>query len=145
MTGLIRFNGMPTVRWNPQGMRAHAAHGGAEIDRALQLLASEVFGATHQSTASNATFPADVRETATAYIVQFDVPGVSKEGITVDVDERTVRVEALFKREPVDGETALLTERANTALTRTVSSERCHDHAVGKGERPGLERLKKWI
>jgi HSP20 family protein len=117
MTSLIRLSGVPTVRWNPVGFRTHTRPEVTGIDRALHSLATEMFGSASESTAE---LRADVRETATAYLVQFDVPGVSKADITVDVDEKTVRVEASFKRDAVEGETTLLSERANTAVTRQL-------------------------
>lgn len=122
MTGFIRFNGNPNVRWNPvafQGGR-HAP----DVNRALDSLASQVFGTAARAENTVVDLRADVRETATAYILQLDVPGVAKEDITVDVDEKTVRVEATFKRataEAVEGvatETAVLTERVNGTASR---------------------------
>ncbi len=126
MTGLIRFNGVPAVRW-----------GGRGFDRTLDSLASELFGDRAET-----QLRADVRETPTAYIVQFDVPGVAKEDIAVDVDEKTVRVEATFKRETAEGNTedrAVLTERAAGAVSRAfklpqaVDAEQAcakHEHGV---------------
>ena len=107
MTGLIRFNGVPAVRWTP--FAAHALRN-AEFERAF----AEAAGDRKTST----ELRADVRENATAYIVQFDVPGVAKEDITVDVDEKTVRVEATFKRDTVEGETSVLGERATGSQSR---------------------------
>ena len=136
MTGLIRFNGIPAVRWNPVGFRGHGAHHVSDVDHVLQSLASEFFGNTPDSSAQ---LRADVRETAAAYVVQLDVPGVAKEDITVDVDEKSVRVEASFKRETGDGETAVLSERINGALSRSfrlplaVDAEQAsaqHEHGV---------------
>ena len=142
MTGLIRFNGIPAVRWNPVGFRSHTGRNPADVDRALDSLASQVFG-TAASGASE--LRADVRETATAYILQLDVPGVAKEDITVDVDDKTVRIEATFKRsgnEPAEGETAptaVLTERVSGAASRNfrlphaVDAEQAtahHEHGV---------------
>lgn len=123
MTGLIRVHGVPAVRW-----------GGRGFDRAFGTLASELFG-DH----AVADLRADVRETAHAYIVQFDVPGVAKEDITVDVDEKTVRVEATFKREAAEGESVVLTERPNGGVSRAfklpqaVDAEQAnarHEHGV---------------
>ena len=74
-----------------------------------------------------------------AYVVQLDVPGVAKEDITVDVDEKTVRIEATFKRETVEGEKAVLSERVSGALSRAfrlpqaVDAEQAsarHEHGV---------------
>ena len=122
MTGFIRFNGNPNVRWNPVGVR-HAAN----VDRALDSLASQVFGTAARTENTAVDLRADVHETATAYILQLDVPGVAKEDITVDVDEKSVRIEATFKRastEPAEGTTgetaatAVLTERVNGSVSR---------------------------
>lgn len=131
MTGLIRFNGVPAVRWSPLGF---SHRGPAGLDRAIDSLASEFFGERAAT-----ELRADVRETANAYIVQFDVPGVAKEDITVDVDEKTVRVEATFKRETSEGENAVLTERVTGAVSRAfklpqaVDAEQAnakHEHGV---------------
>jgi len=128
MTGLIRFNGVPAVRWTPRGF----AHRG--FDRTLDSLAADLFG-----NGAVTELRADVRETPNAYVVQFDVPGVAKEDITVDVDEKTVRVEATFKRETVEGENAVLTERVSGAVSRAfklpqaVDAEQAsakHEHGV---------------
>lgn len=140
MTGFIRFNGNPNVRWNPVAVR-HAS----DVNRALDSLATQVFGTAARAENTAVDLRADVRETATAYILQLDVPGVAKEDITVDVDEKTVRIEATFKRastEPVEGvatETAVLTERVNGAASRNfrlpqaVDAEQAtahHEHGV---------------
>ena len=120
MTGSNFFNGGPHIRWSPVGLRTHGVRHASDVDRALQSLASEVFGAAASKSVS-VELRADVRETATAYVVQLDVPGVAKEDITVDVDEKSVRIEATFKRAVAEGETALtalLTERVNGVQTR---------------------------
>ena len=110
MTGFIRFNGAPAVRWTP--FAAHA-RGHADFERAF----AEAYGENGaKKTATE--LRADVRENAVAYIVQFDVPGVAKEDITVDVDEKSVRVEATFKRETVEGDAAVLNERADGLVSR---------------------------
>ncbi len=122
MTGFIRFNGNPNVRWNPVAL--HGGRHASDVNRALETLATQVFGGAARAENTALDLRADVRETAAAYILQLDVPGVAKEDITVDVDEKTVRIEATFKRastEPVEGEiaaTAVLTERVNGAASR---------------------------
>lgn len=112
MTGFIRLNGVPTARWAPFASHVRNA---AEIERALGSLAAQVCG--NEATAA-AELRADVRETAAAYVVHIDVPGVSKDDITVDVDEKSLRVEVAFKRETVEGETQVLSERTSGAATR---------------------------
>lgn len=107
MTGFIRFNGAPAIRWTPfvANRRTHA-----DFERAFADAYGEKKAAPE--------LRADVRENSTAYIVQFDVPGVAKEDITVDVDEKSVRVEATFKREAAEGDAAVLSERANGEVSR---------------------------
>jgi HSP20 family molecular chaperone IbpA len=92
MTGFIRLNGVPAVRWTP--FASHVRNN-AEIERALGSLAAQVCG---NEAAATAELRADVRESAAAYVVQIDVPGAAKEDITVDVDEKSLRVEVAFKR-----------------------------------------------
>ncbi len=145
MTGLIRLNGVPSVRWSPLGFSPIVGRGASELDRALDAIASRVFADAPQAArAEKTTGPAgelraDVRENANAYIVRLDVPGVAKEDITVDVDEKTVRIEASFKHETVEGETAVLSERVNGSLSRAfrlpqaVDAEQAsahHEHGV---------------
>ena len=110
MTGFIRFNGAPAIRWTPfaANPRTHA-----DFERAF----AEAYGEKGDKKAV-AELRADVRENATAYTVQFDVPGVAKEDITVDVDEKSVRVEATFRREAVEGDAAVLSERADGSVSR---------------------------
>ena len=131
MTGFIRFNGAPAIRWTP--FAAHARTN-ADFERAF----AEAYGERGDKKAAT-ELRADVRENATAYIVQFDVPGVAKEDITVDVDEKSVRVEATFKRETVEGDAAVLSERADGAVSRAfrlahaVDAEQAtarHEHGV---------------
>ena len=135
MTGLIRFNGVPAVRWNPFGLHGVGARDVSDIDRAFDSLASQVFA----DASATGELRADVRENANAYIVQLDVPGVAKEDITVDVDEKTVRVEATFKRETAEGEKAVVSERVAGSLSRAfrlpqaVDAEQAsarHEHGV---------------
>ena len=143
MTGFIRFNGSPNVRWNPVAF--HGGRHASDVNRALETLASQVFATAPRTENTAVDLRADVRETAIAYILQLDVPGVAKEDITVDVDEKTVRIEATFKRattETVEGvavETAVLTERVNGAASRNfrlpqaVDAEQAtahHEHGV---------------
>ena len=128
MTGFIRFNGAPAIRWTP-----FAAHTRTQAD--FERAFAEAYGDKKATT----ELRADVRENATAYIVQFDVPGVAKEDITVDVDEKSVRVEATFKRDTVEGDAAVLSERADGSVSRAfrlsqaVDAEQAtarHEHGV---------------
>jgi HSP20 family protein len=133
MTGFIRLNGVPAVRWTP--FASHVRNN-AEIERALGSLAAQVCG---NEAAATAELRADVRESAAAYVVQIDVPGAAKEDITVDVDEKSLRVEVAFKRDAVEGETQVLSERTNGSATRAfrlpqaVDAEAAtarHEHGV---------------
>lgn len=133
MTGLIRFNRVPAIRWTPF---VATARGAAPFDRAVDAIAAHAFA---DATATADELRADVTENAGAYILQLDVPGVAKEDITVDVDEKTVRIEANFKREAVEGDSAVLNERASGSLSRSfrlpqaVDAEQAvarHEHGV---------------
>ena len=136
MTNLIRFNGIPAVRWAPFGV---AGGNVSDLDRVFDSLASRVLTDPFSGAGAATELRADVRETANAYIVQFDVPGVTKEDITVDVDDKSVRVEASFKRETGEGENAVLTERLTGVLSRAFKlpqsvdveqAEAKHEHGV---------------
>ena len=136
MTNLIRFNGIPAVRWTPFSV---AGGNVSDVDRMFDSFASRVLGEPFAGVSTATELRADVRETANAYIVQFDVPGVAKEDISVDVDDKSVRVEASFKRENGEGETSVLTERLAGSLSRafklpqSVDAEQAgakHEHGV---------------
>lgn len=136
MTGLIRFNRVPAIRWTPF---VASGRGAAPFDRAVDAIAAHAFADASATAATADELRADVTENAGAYVLQLDVPGVAKEDITVDVDEKTVRIEANFKREAVDGDSTVLTERVSGSLSRSfrlpqaVDAEQAvarHEHGV---------------
>jgi HSP20 family protein len=103
MNGLIRFSPLPT--------RALSAAPYADFDRAfgnLDAIASQFFG---NGAANEAALRADVTETDAAYVIRFDVPGVSKDSIGVTVEDKLVKVEVKFANAAVEGEKTLRNER----------------------------------
>lgn len=67
------------------------------------------------------TLKVDVKETAEAYSVHADLPGVSKAAIQIDVDGAVVSISAEKKRatEATEGERALRTERFSGKVARS--------------------------
>jgi HSP20 family protein len=129
MTGLIRFHRSPLAA-------ASLARNGGGFDRLFDSVASELFG---DVAAADGALRADVRENANAYVITLDVPGVAKDAITVDVDEKSVRIEATAKNDVPEGETAHVSERATGSLSRVFrlsqavdanAATATHEHGV---------------
>lgn len=110
MTGLIRFHRSPI----------NAAHfANASTEQLFDNVAAQLFGESAAKTKQPNALRAEVRETAVAYVIAIDVPGTAKEQITVDVEEKLVRIEVNAPSvEAEGGETIHISERATGALTR---------------------------
>ena len=61
----------------------------------------------------------DVEETADAYQVRADVPGVAKDQIQVEINDDVVKITVEYKRETTTDAKALRVERANGSATRS--------------------------
>ena len=72
------------------------------------------------SRAENTRIRVDVRETADAYTVHAEIPGVKKEDIAVEIEGNEVAIAAEVKREtqPKEGERWLRTERFHGKIGR---------------------------
>jgi HSP20 family protein len=125
MTGFIRFHRAP--------VNAFAAAG---VERLFDSVAAELFG---EQSARVTALRADVRESASAYVVTVDVPGIAKDAIAVDVDEKLAKIEATFSNAAAEGETALVSERQNGVLSRefkfvnaidAAAATAAHEHGV---------------
>lgn len=68
---------------------------------------------TFPSTTSG-RLPANLHEETSEYLAQFEVPGVSKEDLHVELDHQVLTVKALRKQKTAQGERA-------TTLTRSIS------------------------
>jgi HSP20 family protein len=62
----------------------------------------------------------DVEETADAYVLRADLPGVSKDQIKVEIDADVVKIAVEYKREATVEAKALRTERATGAASRAL-------------------------
>ena len=74
------------------------------------------------STASSHVAPRiNVTESATAYVVEAELPGVAKENVNISVDGKLVTIEAEVKRgtERVEGETVVFAERSTEKFSRS--------------------------
>jgi HSP20 family protein len=62
----------------------------------------------------------DVRETADAYVVSAELPGVKKDQVEVEIEgnEVSIATEIVARREPVEGEKWLRTERFHGKTAR---------------------------
>ncbi len=115
MTGLIRFHRSP-LHAAPLAA-THLANAGAE--QFFDTVAAQLFGDHSSKTKSPSSLRADVRETATAYVIALDVPGIAKEQITVDVEEKLVRIEVNAAAVEADGsDTIHIAERTTGVLNR---------------------------
>jgi HSP20 family protein len=141
MTGFIRFHRAPYSVSRVAAANA-AARNGVNLDSLFNHVASEIFGdasASTSTTEATSELRADVRESASAYVITLDVPGVAKENITVDVDEKSVRVEATTKTVALEGEKIHVNERANGVASRAFrlsqpvdadAASAVHEHGV---------------
>jgi HSP20 family protein len=139
MTGFIRFHRAPYSVSHVAAANA-AARNGVNLDSLFNHVASEIFGdASASTTEATSELRADVRESASAYVITLDVPGVAKENITVDVDEKSVRVEATTKTVALEGEKIHVSERANGVASRAFrlsqpvdadAASAVHEHGV---------------
>ena len=78
----------------------------------------------------------DVVETDTAYLVQLDVPGATKDQFQVTVEGRRVSIEtaAPTAAEAKDGERVLYRERSASAYARTVALPAEVDQAASQAK-----------
>jgi HSP20 family protein len=105
------------------------------FDRLFDESLDRFFGASAASKPTR-TPAMDVVETDTAYVVQLDVPGASKEQFTITVEGRRVSIEtaAPAAREARDGERALYRERSAAAFARTVALPAEVDQAASQAK-----------
>ncbi|HEX7643427.1 MAG TPA: Hsp20/alpha crystallin family protein [Burkholderiaceae bacterium] len=63
----------------------------------------------------------NIRESAAAYTVEAELPGVAKENVNISVDGKLVKIEAEVKRntERVEGETVVFAERSTEKFSRS--------------------------
>ncbi len=63
----------------------------------------------------------NVTESATAYVVEAELPGVAKENVNISVDGKLVTIEAEVKRESErkEGETVVFAERSTEKFSRS--------------------------
>ncbi len=63
----------------------------------------------------------DVKEADNQYLVNAEIPGVSREDIHVNIDGKRISISAEFKQEKNSGERMLCTERSYGTATRAFS------------------------
>ena len=99
--------------------RSVTPHFSRVVDRLFDESIDRYFGGT----AAGACTPAlDVSETDTAYIVAFDVPGVSREQLKVSVEGRRVSIESADASKP--GETEAVADTPKVDVRRPLYRER---------------------
>jgi HSP20 family protein len=62
----------------------------------------------------------DVQETPEAFLVEAEIPGVSREAISVDIDEDVLSIAVEVKREKAANATTLLSERTSGKASRAI-------------------------
>ncbi|TAG00152.1 MAG: Hsp20/alpha crystallin family protein [Burkholderiales bacterium] len=116
MTGLIRFHRSP-LRTGP--FAAAGSAGGMDTEQFFDNVAAQLFGDRAAKQSVREALRADVHETASAYVIAIDVPGIAKDQITVDVEEKLVRIEINAKAVEAEGcDTIHMAERATGTHNR---------------------------
>jgi HSP20 family protein len=86
-------------------------------------------GVNADPTKRSTAFAFDASETDHAFLVRADLPGVTKEDISVEVDGDVVNIQATIKRELNEGERVLRTERAAGQYARSFKLNQDIDQA----------------
>ena len=71
-------------------------------------------------TPATAEIRMDVEETAEAYLLRADLPGVAKDQIQVEINDDVVKISVEYKRETTNDAKALRIERASGKASRSV-------------------------
>jgi HSP20 family protein len=122
--------------------RSVTPHFSRVVDRLFDESIDRYFGGAATGTRTPAL---DVSETDTAYLVAFDVPGVSREQLKVSVEGRRVSIESVDATKPAEAETvadapkpdarrALYRERSTSRYARTVSLPAEVDQAASQAK-----------
>ncbi len=100
------------------------ARRGSDLSRLFDETFDRFFQTTGTPGPADATSPAlDVTETDKGWIVQLDLPGVSKEDVKVSIEGRLVSIEAPVRRADTqeEGRRVLLRERQTTRYARSLT------------------------
>jgi len=92
------------------------------FDRLFDSFFDGHFPAQESGASSAAVAPRiNVTESAAAYVVEAELPGVAKENVNISVDGKLVTIEAEVKRntERVEGETVVFAERSTEKFSRS--------------------------
>jgi len=109
------------------------------FDRLLDSVVEDYF-APHKSKAASTTLAPriNVTESETSYVVEAEMPGVTKENVKISVDGNHVTLEAEVKRdtEKKEGETVVFAERSVQKFARsfTLASEVDDARSIAKLE-----------
>ena len=90
------------------------------LDRAFERALGAVAAQNGAAFAGNGSIDLDVVETADAYIVKAEVPGVAKEQIEVKVEDRDVTISVEYREEVEANGKALLRERTYGKASRAI-------------------------
>lgn len=94
------------------------------FDRLLNSVAKDYFAPEVTVPAGARTAPRlDVTESEKAYVIEAELPGVTKENVKISVDGKQVRLEAEVKRETdrKEGETVVFSERSIEKFARSFT------------------------
>jgi HSP20 family protein len=130
---LRNHNGFPV----PFAFRRTPVNG--SFDRLFDSVVEDYFVAPKSKTASAGIAPRiNVTESEQAYVVEAEIPGVTKENVKISVDGKHVTLEAEVKRdvERKEGETVVFAERTVQKFARsfTLAVEVDDERTVAKLE-----------
>jgi len=130
---LRNHNGFPV----PFAFRRTPVNG--SFDRLFDSVVEDYFAAPKNKTASAGIAPRiNVTESEQAYVVEAEIPGVTKENVKISVDGKHVTLEAEVKRdvERKEGETVVFAERTVQKFSRsfTLAAEVDDERTVAKLE-----------
>jgi HSP20 family protein len=117
MMNLVLRNGFPLP------VRVHQRAFNAPLDRVLNGVFEDFFSPLPRQESAIFTPRLSVVETANAYQVEAELPGVRKEDIKISVDNRQVTIEAESKDETKknEGENVIYAERTARKFSRSFS------------------------
>jgi HSP20 family protein len=123
----------------PMPFAFHRTPAAGSFDRLLDSVVEDYFAPQKSKTAGATTAPRiNVTESEKEYVVEAEMPGVTKENVKISVDGNHVTLEAEVKREAEkkEGETIVFSERSVQKFVRsfTLSAEVNNESSVARLE-----------
>ncbi len=95
-------------------------------------------------TGTHASFPVDVRDLGNSYLLEAELPGVSKDGIHLNLDDGVLTIRAEWQQETNDenGKNGyLISERKYGSVERSFSVENIREEEITAEYTDGVLRL----